>query len=270
MLPIKSYDSYHDVQRTNEFKNLKNKIVNASENHEKALEAAKGFEAMMVKQMLKSMTSSLQNKGFFGKAPGSDIYQDMFMDSMARQITDQGHLGLADIIIKNMEAGNERKPLEIRELNSDDKIVTKKEFSTKRQTNKKRTILEKRLSKYDEIITKAAKKYNVDKKIIKSIIAAESYANPNAVSGAGAKGLMQLMDKTADSLGVKNSFDPQENIMGGTKFIKHLLKKYDSVDLALAAYNAGPGNVDKYNGVPPFKETQNYIKRIKQFYSVLK
>ena len=269
MLPLKSYDSFHDVQRTNEFKNLKNKIVNASENHEKALEAAKGFETMMVKQMLKSMTKSLQNKGFFGKAPGSDVYQDMFMDSMARQITDQGHLGLADMIIKNMEEGNVRKPLEIRKIDDADKIITKREFSTKRPVKSKQTILEKRLNQYDKIITKAAKKFNVDKGIIKSIIAAESYANPKAVSRTGAKGLMQLMDKTADSLGVKNSFDPEENIMGGTKFMKNLLKKYDSVDLALAAYNAGPGNVDKYNGVPPFKETQNYIKRIKQFYSEL-
>lgn len=269
MLPIKSYDSFHDVQRTNEFKSLKNKLQSASENHEKALEAAKGFETMMVKQMLKSMTSSLQNKGFFGKAPGSDVYQDMFMDSMARQITDQGHLGLADMIVKNMEAGNVRKPLEIRNLNGDDKISSKREFSTKINPQKKKSLLSRRLDNYDKIITKAANKYNVDKGIIKSIIAAESYANPKAVSRTGAKGLMQLMDKTADSLGVKNSFDPEQNIMGGTKFIKHLLNKYDSVDLALAAYNAGPGNVDKYNGVPPFKETQNYIKRIKQFYSEL-
>ncbi len=267
MLPIKSYESYHEIQKTNEFKNLKNKIANASENHEKALEAAKGFEAMMVKQMLKSMTSSLENKGFFGKAPGSDVYQDMFIDSMARQITDQGRLGLADMIVKNMEQGNVRKSLEIRNLNDNDKIRTKREFISK--PKKDNTILQKRLTKYDGIISKAAKKFNVDKGIIKSIIAAESYANPKAVSRTGAKGLMQLMDQTADSLGVKNSFDPEENIMGGTKFIKHLLKKYDSIDLALAAYNAGPGNVDKYNGVPPFKETQNYIKRIKQFYSEL-
>jgi soluble lytic murein transglycosylase-like protein len=267
MLPIKSYDSFHDVQRTNEFKNLKNKITSASENHEKALEAAKGFETMMVKQMLKSMTESLQNKGFFGKAPGSDVYQDMFMDSMARQITDQGRLGLADMIVKNMEESNNmRRPLKIRELNENDKIITHQQ-SAKLKT--KKTILEDRLEKYEEIITRAAKKFNVDKGIIKSIIAAESYANPKAVSRTGAKGLMQLMDKTADSLGVKNSFDPEENIMGGTKFIKHLLKKYESIDLALAAYNAGPSNVEKYNGVPPFKETQNYIKRIKQFYSVL-
>ena len=118
----------------------------------------------------------------------------------------------------------------------------------------------------DEIFEKASQKYNVPVKLLKAIAKAESDFNPNAVSKAGAQGIMQLMPGTAKELGVTDPFDPEQNIMGGSKYISDLLKRYNGdVKLALAAYNAGMNNVKKYGGVPPFKETQNYVVKVMKY-----
>jgi len=112
------------------------------------------------------------------------------------------------------------------------------------------------------LIDKYSEKYNIDKNLVKAVVKQESGFNSKAVSSAGAMGLMQLMPATAKDLGVRNPFDAEQNIAGGTKYLKTLINKYDSVKLGLAAYNAGSGAVQKYGGVPPYKETQNYVKNI--------
>ncbi|BCJ96083.1 hypothetical protein acsn021_36520 [Anaerocolumna cellulosilytica] len=115
----------------------------------------------------------------------------------------------------------------------------------------------------DQIFAEAAKKYNVSENLLKAIGKAESGYNANAVSRSGAQGVMQLMPATAEYLGVTDSFDAEQNIMGGAKYISELLNKYNgNTSLALAAYNAGMGNVSKYGGIPPFEETQNYVKKV--------
>lgn len=114
----------------------------------------------------------------------------------------------------------------------------------------------------DSLFEEAASRYNVSAKLLRAVAKAESNFNPNAVSKAGAMGVMQLMPGTARSLGVTNPFDARQNIMGGAKYLKENLEKFQSVELALAAYNAGPGSVQKYGGVPPYEETQNYVKKI--------
>lgn len=118
----------------------------------------------------------------------------------------------------------------------------------------------------DDIFEEASIKYNVPLNLLKAIGKAESDFNPNAVSRSGAQGVMQLMPGTAADLGVTDSFDPEQNIMGGSKYISDLLKRYDGdTKLALAAYNAGMGNVKKYGGIPPFKETQNYVVKVMKY-----
>jgi hypothetical protein len=118
----------------------------------------------------------------------------------------------------------------------------------------------------DDIFVQAADKYKVPVDLLKAIGKAESNFNTNAVSRCGAQGVMQLMPATAKELGVSNSFDAEQNIMGGAKYIAGLLKKYDGdTRLALAAYNAGSGNVAKYGGIPPFTETQNYVKKVMKY-----
>ncbi len=118
-------------------------------------------------------------------------------------------------------------------------------------------------SKFNNLIVEAAKKFDVDAALVSAVIKAESDFNAREVSDKGARGLMQLMPSTAERFGVTDSYDPVANIYGGVRYLRWLLQTFNgNADLAVAAYNAGEGNVWKYNGVPPFRETINYINRI--------
>jgi soluble lytic murein transglycosylase-like protein len=133
-------------------------------------------------------------------------------------------------------------------------------YKSRRYTSRREKI-------YNDIINKAAKKYGVDAALIKAIIMAESSYNQRAISKRGAVGLMQLMPATATALGVEDIFDPTHNVNGGAKYIKLLLDKFNgNLELALAAYNAGTKKVRKYNGIPPFRSTRMYVKKVFEYY----
>jgi soluble lytic murein transglycosylase-like protein len=119
---------------------------------------------------------------------------------------------------------------------------------------------------YDGLIGLTAREHHVRPGLVKAVIAAESNFDPDAVSRAGARGLMQLMPETAASMGVKNLHHPTENVQGGTRYLRQMIDRYGDLVQALAAYNAGPTAVDRYGGLPPYRETRDYVQRVLAYY----
>jgi len=243
------------------------------EEKQKLAKASKEFESMLTNMMIKSMTKTTD--GLFGKDNyGGDVLDVLFETEMSKHITESQGLGVADQIYKSL-TGEILSSVKTRskEKMLNPIITEAKKLEINSNSNNKTKPSSKalvRVGQYNDLIKSAAKKFNIDEKLIKSIILTESAGKANAKSKANAKGLMQLMDSTATDMGVNNPWNPQENIYGGTKYISKLLNDFDgNTNLALAAYNAGPGNVKKYNGIPPFKETQNYIKRVNNYLNIL-
>ncbi len=119
---------------------------------------------------------------------------------------------------------------------------------------------------YDSLIVREARANNLEPALVKAVIAAESNFSPFAVSRAGAQGLMQLMPQTAAGLGVEDPFHVRENVSGGSRYLREMLDRYGDLKRALAAYNAGPRAVDRYRGIPPYPETEAYVKRVLAYY----
>jgi soluble lytic murein transglycosylase-like protein len=121
-------------------------------------------------------------------------------------------------------------------------------------------------ARYDRLIRNAADSFDVDPDLVKAVVRAESNFKPRAVSRVGAQGLMQLMPATARAMGVRRPFAPKENLRGGVRYLRTLLDRFDQIDLALAAYNAGPEAVHRYGGIPPYPETQDYVTKVLSHY----
>lgn len=225
---------------------------------------AREFEAIFTSLLMKSMRKTVFDGGLLPKSIGEKIYTDLLDVEYARIISNNASLGLAEQIVKQIESmENENGILNTLKGMGNQPWMIDPRLVPGQEKLPSTLSLVQRVAHWNSYIDEASSKYNVDRELIAAVIGQESAGNPYAVSRAGAKGLMQLMDSTANTLGVKRVFNPRENIMGGTKYLEQLLKECNGNEtLALASYNAGPAAVKKYGGIPPYKETQNYIGRV--------
>jgi soluble lytic murein transglycosylase-like protein len=212
------------------------------------------LKTMIELQALQSFNSNTASTSI---SSGSSLFQQMLNETLSSHVNQQpiqSKLGSVNQLLPLLNNGNFLMSKTAASYMTTDPVIP---------SNNKTD------SSIDSIISRAAELYKLPKKLISAVISQESNFNSNAVSHAGASGLMQLMPATARSLGVTDIFDPEQNILAGTKYLRQMMDKYDgNLEMALAAYNAGPGNVDKYNGIPPFKETMQYVQKVSQkFYT---
>lgn len=235
---------------------------------------AHDFESLFTSMMLKSMRKTIGNSPLIPQSFGEKIYTEMLDDEYSNVLAKKSSLGLAELIVKELEK-QENKTLPANSSLSKMWMLDNAFISNQPQYNSgnvkvKESTLHK-VKNWEELINQASELFGVDSNLISAVITQESGGNPFAVSRAGAKGLMQLMDTTAAELGVTDSFSPESNIRGGVKYLRALLDRFNGNEqLALASYNAGPAAVEKYKGIPPYNETQNYVKsvlRLRQLFS---
>ncbi len=236
--------------------------------------AAKDFEAVFMQYMLKSMqeTEKIDGQDEDGQGYGKDIMTGLFNSELAKYMTNNSNLGIGNMLYKQLTGedmnsdpmvGSDAASKLLNNIFSSDRVQQK--VLQKIKAYSSGSVLEN-VGKYSDIINEAAGKFDVEPNLIKAVIAAESGGQADSLSAKNAKGLMQLLDTTAREVGVTNIFDPRDNIMGGTKYLKQLIDKFSgNTDMALASYNAGPGTVEQYGEIPPFNETQNYVKRVKSY-----
>ncbi len=247
----------------------------------KRWKASLDFESMFLSQMYKEMRATVNTEGneLTEASPGREIFSEMLDNQYAgihsKSPTESGDIGLENAInsvSNNMAAqiyrslarkeGDVLPSPNSRHLSHGLKPLISSSLPIQDSKNKinQGALPEEKLN---PLIDLASKTYGIAASLIKSVIKTESANHPLAVSGAGAKGLMQLMDSTAQDMGIKDVFNPKENILAGTKYLKQLLDRFSgNEEHALAAYNAGPATVDRFKGLPPYPETQNYVKQV--------
>ena len=253
--------------------------------------ATKELESFFVLHMLKAMRQTIPKSNLLTGGLGEDTYTSMFDEELSK-IVAGGPASLSEALYRSLEkhltaeSGDTLEasgifksgvPEKVQPSSSTSNDATKidkpkVETAPKEKPSSKtpsppvvrpKITSDAVLKTYGPTIEEASRKYDLDPTLVYSVIITESGGNPNAVSPKGAKGLMQLMDGTAEQMGVADSLNPQQNIHGGAKYLRQLLDKYNGdLPRTLAAYNAGPGAVDKHKGVPPYAETKRYVDKV--------
>ncbi len=247
--------------------------------------AARDFESLFVYQLLRTMRASFasssddKNEMGFGK----DIFMSIADQALAQKVGETGSLGIAKSLMTYLEQSkgqateaaesqsSKAREIEHREVKREFKSLdTAQPAPIKLKMSYTSPTSDRKLSRdeLNSLIDSASQKHGLPSTLLEALIQVESAGDSTAVSRRGAKGLMQLTDSTAKELGVTDVFDPEENVDGGSRYLKKLINRFSGdVKLALAAYNAGPGAVDKYGGIPPYPETEKYVDKVIGFMS---
>jgi Rod binding domain-containing protein len=253
--------------------------------------ATKEFEAFFMYQLLKTMRETIPENPMTEGSPlsggqGKEIYQQMFDMELGKRIATGGRGSISELLYNSLEKLIDAKydtpdqqttirdtqptaepiplvpaavPIERPEPTP---LPVTEPTALPLQSSVRPVIRDSIMARYGPLIDEAAAETKLDSALIASVIRAESNGNPSAQSQAGAKGLMQLMDSTATELGVTDSFNPKQNIMAGSRYLAQMIARFGDLKLGLAAYNAGPGNVEKHGDVPPFPETRSYVEKV--------
>jgi Rod binding domain-containing protein len=251
-----------------------------SMSNEQAARVARGFEALFIHELYKTMRQAMLDDDTSDDGDlsfGADILDTFGGIELANQLAQHGQgIGIAQMVYQHLTGSSALPvttqysagalpPTSHQPLKQPPTEKAERPEPESQPSSSFLDRIEQRLSAHHSTIDQASRLYGVPSWLIKAVIAAESAGRADAVSPAGAKGLMQLMDATAADLGVSNPFDPTENILGGTRYLRMMLDRFGSIPLALAAYNAGPGAVARYGGIPPYAETQTYVQRVQQY-----
>lgn len=236
--------------------------------------ASEDFESLFVFFLLRTMRKTVMKSGLFKSGVGNEVMQSLFDQELAKKIARSTNLGIAELLEQqlaaNKKAGAQK---DVKKVGRPEFKLPKLELPAVKKRGMNRLLKDQllhRLKPYESHISEAAARTGVNPNLIRAVILVESSGDPKAKSAAGASGLMQLMDSTAREMGVRNPFDPRENILGGAQYLSHLLRQFNgNLKLALAGYNAGPDTVRRYGDVPPFKETRAYIRKILGYLSQL-
>ena len=224
------------------------RFPNAVSDDARKWKIAQDFEALFIHQMLKSMRNTVPKDEEMSSS--RRIFTEMLDEQIANTASRTGSFGLAQMVYKELAGKDATNPQKI--------MAAQSAYNTQYAKASAKQI--------ETWISEASEAMDLDKNLIRAVIRQESGGNSLAISAKGAKGLMQLMDSTAKDMGVANSYSGRQNIMGGVKYLKQLLARFDGDESkALAAYNAGPGTVEQYGGIPPFTETQNYVKNVLKY-----